>query len=100
MAAIGRTIAENLEHVAGNREQDVVRLADKPRSLTGVAGLKGDLAVEGAIVKVAGTGRLRFTGPARCFDSEQPLFEAIGSARDGAFVCPDDAAEAVTYANI
>ena len=78
----GRTIAENLAHVAWNADQDVVRPANKPISPTGgVVGLKGNLAEEGAIVKVAGMQHLRFTGPARCFDSEEACFEAVASKR-------------------
>jgi dihydroxy-acid dehydratase len=42
-----------------------------------VVGLKGNLAPEGAIVKVAGMSNLRFTGPARCFDREEDAFEAV-----------------------
>ena len=64
----GRTIAENLRSVRWNDEQDVVRRADNPLSPTGgVVGLKGNLAPEGAIVKIAGMKNLKFTGPARCF---------------------------------
>ena len=64
----GRTLAENMEHVRWNDGQDVVRPADKPITKTGgVVGLKGNLASEGAIVKVAGMSVLKFTGPARCF---------------------------------
>jgi dihydroxy-acid dehydratase len=56
----------------------VVRPADKPLSATGgVVGLKGNLAPEGAIVKVAGMADLKFTGPARCFDGEEACFEAV-----------------------
>ena len=40
-------------------------------------GLKGNLAPEGAIVKVAGMSELKFSGPARCFDSEEECFEAV-----------------------
>jgi dihydroxy-acid dehydratase len=43
----------------------------------GVVGLKGNLAPEGAIVKVAGMSELQFTGPARCFDGEEACFEAV-----------------------
>src|SRR5258706_7636765 len=51
--------------------------ADKPITVTGgVVGLKGNLAPEGAIVKVAGMSNLKFTGPARCFDREEDAFEA------------------------
>ena len=74
----GRTIAENLKSVKWNGDQDVVRPADKPILPTGgVIGLKGNLAPEGAIVKVAGMERLQFSGPARCFDGEESCFEAV-----------------------
>src|ERR1700689_2769425 len=74
----GRTIAENLKSVKWNGDQDVVRPADKPILPTGgVIGLKGNLAPEGAIVKVAGMERLQFSGPARCFDGEEACFEAV-----------------------
>lgn len=78
MTVTGRTIAENMEKVKWNGAQDVVYPADKPITPTGgVVGLKGNLAEEGAIVKVAGMNRLQFTGPARCFDSEEECFEAV-----------------------
>src|SRR5215471_15549966 len=55
MTVTGRTIAENLKGVRWNDDQDVVHPADKPLSATGgVVGLKGNLAPDGAIVKVAG----------------------------------------------
>ena len=55
MTVTGRTIAENLKSVKWNPDQDVVRPASKPLTVTGgVVGLKGNLAPEGAIVKVAG----------------------------------------------
>jgi dihydroxy-acid dehydratase len=74
----GRTIAENLTSVKWNEDQDVVRRADKPMSPTGgVVGLKGNLAPDGAIVKVAGMESLRFSGPARCFDGEEACFDAV-----------------------
>ena len=74
----GRTIAENLKAVKWNADQDVIRPADKPLLATGgVVGLKGNLAPEGAIVKVAGMERLQFSGPARCFDGEEACFEAV-----------------------
>jgi dihydroxy-acid dehydratase len=74
----GRTIAENLATVKWNPSQDVIRPADKPLSRTGgVVGLKGNLAPDGAIVKVAGMKRHQFSGPARCFDSEEACFAAV-----------------------
>ncbi|MBN9006467.1 MAG: dihydroxy-acid dehydratase [Rhizobiales bacterium] len=78
MTVTGRTIAENLASVKWNPHQDVVRPADKPITVTGgVVGLKGNLAPEGAIVKVAGMEKLTFSGPARCFDCEEDAFEAV-----------------------
>jgi dihydroxy-acid dehydratase len=78
MTVTGRTIAENLKSVSWNPDQDVVRPASKPLSPTGgVVGLKGNLAPEGAIVKVAGMQNLKFTGPARCFDGEEACFDAV-----------------------
>jgi dihydroxy-acid dehydratase len=66
--------------VKWNADQDVVHPADKPMLPTGgVVGLKGNLAPDGAIVKVAGMERLRFSGPARCFDGEEACFEAVKS---------------------
>jgi dihydroxy-acid dehydratase len=71
-------MAENLKGVKWNSHQDVVRPANNPITPTGgVVGLKGNLAPEGAIVKVAGMSVLRFTGPARCFDCEEDAFEAV-----------------------
>ena len=79
LTVTGRTIAENMKSVKFNPDQDVVRPADKPLLATGgVVGLKGNLASDGAIVKVAGmTGSLQFSGPARCFDREEDCFEAV-----------------------
>jgi len=78
MTVTGRTMAENLKSVAWNKDQDVVRPADNPLLATGgVVGLKGNLAPDGAIVKVAGMSSLKFSGPARCFDGEEACFEAV-----------------------
>jgi dihydroxy-acid dehydratase len=78
LTVTGRTIVENLKAVKWNDAQDVVHPADKPMLPTGgVVGLRGNLAPEGAIVKVAGMERLRFSGPARCFDGEEACFEAV-----------------------
>ena len=78
MTVTGRTMAENMKSVKWNPDQDVVRPANKPLSPTGgVIGLKGNLAPEGAIVKVAGMSGLKFTGPARCFDGEEACFDAV-----------------------
>ena len=63
-----------------NDQQDVVYPADRPITVTGgVVGLKGNIAPEGAIVKVAGmpVAKQVFAGPARCFDTEEACFEAV-----------------------
>src|SRR5476651_1478694 len=78
MTVTGRTIAKNLKSVKWNPDQDVIRPANKPITKTGgVVGLKGNLAPQGAIVKVAGMSNLKFTGPARCFDREEDAFESV-----------------------
>ena len=74
----GKTMAENLKDVVFPSDQDVVRPVSKPITPTGgVVGLKGNLAPEGAIVKVAGMEKLKFTGTALCFDSEEEAFAAV-----------------------
>jgi dihydroxy-acid dehydratase len=78
MTVTGRSIAENLKNVPWNKDQDVVYQASTPIKPTGgVVGLSGNLAPDGAIVKVAGMKNLRFSGPARCFDTEQDCFAAV-----------------------
>src|SRR5439155_223914 len=78
MTVTGRTMAENLKRVKWNKDQDVVRPANKPLLATGgVVGLKGNLAPDGAIVKIVGLANLKFSGPARCFDGEEACFEAV-----------------------
>ncbi len=82
LTVTGRTVAENLAKVAWNPDQDVVRSADNPLSPTGgVVGLRGSLAPDGAIVKVAGMKNLTFRGPARCFDSEEAAFAAVSAKK-------------------
>ena len=74
----GRTIKENLEGVVLRDDQDVIRPADKPLSPTGgVVGLRGNLAPQGAIVKVAGMKRQQFSGPAQVFECEEDAFAAV-----------------------
>jgi dihydroxy-acid dehydratase len=74
----GKTIAENLQGVVVPKDQDVVRSTRAPITPTGgVVGLRGNLAPQGAIVKVAGMSKLKFRGPARCFDREEDAFQAV-----------------------
>ncbi len=78
MTVTGRTLAENLASVTFDPGQDVIVATNKPLSPTGgVVGLRGNLAPEGAIVKVAGLAHRRFVGPARCFDCEEDAFAAV-----------------------
>lgn len=76
----GRTIAENLRDIVVRDDQDVVRPTSSPLARTGgLVVLKGNLAPQGGICKVAGMQglQLRFRGPARCFDSEEDCFAAV-----------------------
>ncbi|MDJ0951245.1 MAG: dihydroxy-acid dehydratase [Alphaproteobacteria bacterium] len=80
----GKTLAENLKDVTFPEGQDVVYRAAAPILPTGgVVGLKGTLAPEGAIVKVAGIpdDKLSFRGPARVFDREEDAFAAVMNGR-------------------
>ncbi len=74
----GRTLAENLKDVVFPTDQDVVYPVSRALSPTGgVVGLKGNLAPDGAIVKVAGLAHQRFEGTALCFDCEEDAFAAV-----------------------
>jgi len=78
LTVTGRTLAENLAHVHIPANQDVVHPTTRPLSATGgLVGLSGNLAPEGAIVKVAGLNTLTFSGPARVFDREEDAFTAV-----------------------
>jgi dihydroxy-acid dehydratase len=74
----GRTIGEEAEAAEEAGGQEVVRpLADPLKPEGGLAILRGNLAPEGAVVKLAGTERTRQTGPARVFESEEECFRAV-----------------------
>jgi dihydroxy-acid dehydratase len=74
----GKTLAENHDEVVFPEDQDVVFPVSKALSKTGgVVGLKGNLAPEGGIVKIAGMKTLRFEGTALCFDCEEDAFNAV-----------------------
>jgi dihydroxy-acid dehydratase len=78
LTVTGKTVAENLKAVTLRGDQDVIYPHTKPlRAEGGVVVLKGNLAPEGAIVKVAGMKNLVFKGIARCFDSEEAAFAAV-----------------------
>jgi dihydroxy-acid dehydratase len=78
LTVTGKTLAENHKDVVFPTGQDVIYPVSNPISSTGgVVGLKGSLAPDGAIVKVAGLHELRFEGTALCFDSEEAAFAAV-----------------------
>ncbi len=78
MTVTGKTLAENHADVTFPQNQDVVYPTSRALSQTGgVVGLKGNLAPQSAIVKVAGLKRLQFTGPARVFDCEEDALQAV-----------------------
>jgi dihydroxy-acid dehydratase len=78
MTVTGKTLGENIDQITWNPDQKVIYPATAPITPTGgVVGLRGTLAPEGAIVKVAGMDRLTFTGPAQVFDCEEDCFAAV-----------------------
>ena len=86
MTVTGRTIAEEAASGKETAGQEVVRPIASPLSATGgLCILRGSLAPEGAVMKVAGHTRHNHRGPARVFDSEEATFEAVrsGSLKPG-----------------
>ena len=82
MTVTGKTMKENLKGIKFNPKQKVLRAYNRPLSPDGgVVGLKGNLAPEGAIVKIAGLKKLQFTGRARCFDNEESAMKAVQSRK-------------------
>ena len=78
LTVTGKTLAENHAGVEFPTDQDVIYPVSRAISPTGgVVGLKGNLAPDGAVVKVAGMKKLRFEGSALCFDSEEEAFKAV-----------------------
>jgi dihydroxy-acid dehydratase len=78
MTVTGKTLGENIDEITWNPNQKVIYDVKTPLSPTGgVVGLRGTLAPDGAIVKVAGMHRLQFEGPARVFDCEEDCFAAV-----------------------
>ncbi|MCL6284847.1 dihydroxy-acid dehydratase [Ruegeria sp. 2012CJ41-6] len=80
MTASGYSMGEELEKIDRAADGRVIHPVETPLSTTGgVVGLKGNLAPEGAIVKIAGMSeeQLSFTGPARVFECEQDAFDAV-----------------------
>jgi dihydroxy-acid dehydratase len=82
----GRTIGEEAGAAKETAKQEVVRALDKPLKTTGgLVILKGNLAPEGCVLKVAGHDYKTFRGPARVFDNEEAAFAAVedGSIKSG-----------------
>jgi dihydroxy-acid dehydratase len=78
LTVTGKSLRENLKDVRVPTDQDVVVPVSKPLNPTGgLVVLRGNLAPEGSVVKVAGVSKLQHRGPARVFDSEQDCFAAI-----------------------
>ena len=78
MTVTGKTLGETIDEITWNPNQKVIYPATAPITPTGgVVGLRGTLAPDGAIVKVAGMDRLTFTGPAQVFDCEEDCFAAV-----------------------
>jgi dihydroxy-acid dehydratase len=74
----GRTLLEETREVSETPAQEVIRSLSNPIKTTGgLAILRGSLAPEGCVVKLAGHERLSHTGPARVFDTEEAAFEAV-----------------------
>ena len=80
MTVTGKSLEENLQAFDGKPDSRVIYSASSPRSPTGgLVILKGNLAPEGAVMKVAGTGRLSHQGPARVYHGERAAFGAVTS---------------------
>ena len=89
MTVTGKTLEQNLQSVKTIEDQDIIYHTDNPRSPTGgLAILYGNLAPEGAVIKVAGHQEKIYEGPARVFDQEEPAFRAIqeGQIKEGDIV--------------
>ena len=86
MTVTGKTLAENLLAFDGEPDSRVIYPVSSPRSPTGgLVILRGNLAPEGAVMKVAGTKKLSHEGPARVFDGERAAFDAVtkGEIKEG-----------------
>ena len=82
LTVTGRSLAEEVQHAEEDEGQDVIAPVERPlRSSGGLVILKGNIAPEGCVVKVAGYTRLEHTGPARVFDSEEAAMEAVQAGR-------------------
>jgi dihydroxy-acid dehydratase len=80
LTVTGRTLGEEVEEAREKPGQDVIVTVEEPlRDSGGLVILKGNLAPEGCVVKVAGHTRMEHTGPARVFESEEDAMAAVQS---------------------
>ncbi|HXH05698.1 MAG TPA: dihydroxy-acid dehydratase, partial [Vicinamibacterales bacterium] len=85
LTVTGKTIASEAEAAVETPGQEVVRPLDRPlKPHGGLVILRGSLAPDGAVLKIAGHDRLRHRGPARVFDGEEAAFAAVGRGAIGA----------------
>jgi len=78
LTVTGKTLGENHKDIKFPTDQKIIYSTSKPLSPSGgFAGLKGNLAPDGAIVKVAGMKRKNFKGKAKCFDDEESALNAV-----------------------
>ena len=84
LTVTGKTLGEEMENAEEDEGQDVIASVEHPLKATGgLVILKGNIAPEGCVVKVAGYTRLSHTGPALVFDSEEAAMQAVQSERVG-----------------
>jgi dihydroxy-acid dehydratase len=79
LTVTGKTLGDNLESVPSLKEgQTIIQPVEKPIKSTGhIQILRGNLAPEGAVAKITGKEGLHFSGPAKCYDSEELMLKAL-----------------------
>jgi dihydroxy-acid dehydratase len=79
LTVTGKTLAENLKDLEGLKAgQKIIQTIENPIKKTGhISILRGNLAPEGAVAKITGKEGLRFSGPAKCYDSEELMLAAL-----------------------
>jgi dihydroxy-acid dehydratase len=83
MTVTGKTVAQNLVEVKGLAEgQQVIHPVERPIKPTGhIRIMRGNFCPDGAVAKITGKEGLKFTGPARCFDSEEEMLRGVEEKR-------------------
>jgi len=79
MTVTGRTLAENVADLDGLAEgQEIIQPVEKPIKDSGhIRIMRGNFCPDGAVAKITGKEGLKFTGPARCFDSEEEMLKGL-----------------------